>query len=257
MPPGSKALRAPAVAVGLLLVAACAVGRVPLPPPAPPVIDPELRQRGGMLFLDPRLSGDSSRSCATCHPGGSSDGLVWIDGARAEPGAPGGRSTTSLRGAWQTPPYYWDGSSPTLREAIERMLAVEMRGGALPELDRRALETYVLSLAPFDRGRIAADGSPREPNTLRQRRGFALFTGKAKCAECHPPPAYTTRLREDVGTGGVIDVPTLRGLADSAPYGHDARWAEMEAAVRAMLLAGEVQLGDLELEYLLEYLKLL
>ncbi len=224
--------------------------------PEPPSIDPELQQRGALLFQDTRLSGDGSRSCATCHPGGGTNARVYRADLEVEAGAEGGRDTPSLRGAWQTPPYLWDGSAPTLRAALERMLAVEMRGGAAGADELSALEMYLLSIPPFERGRLDPDGSPRRPNTLRMRRGFEIFR-EWKCALCHPPLRYASGRTGDVGTGGKFDVPTLRGLADSAPWGHDGRWQSLEAAVRAILAHRGQEGTDLEIEYLLEYLKLL
>ncbi len=244
-------------AAGLLL-SACAVfelfgGEKPI---APPVLDPDLVQRGAALFVDPRLSGDASRSCASCHPGGGADQLVYLAGESVPPGTEGGRRTQSLRGLWQTAPYYWDGSVPTVADAVDRMLDVEMRGGKLAGRDRDALEAYLLSLRPFDRGRIQADGAPVEPSTLSARRGFAVFA-KAECTTCHPAPTFTRSLLSDVGTGGKFAIPTLRGVAAAGPWGHDGRWADLESAVRAIATAQDVELSSDEMNQLLEYLKLL
>jgi cytochrome c peroxidase len=136
------------------------------------------------------------------------------------------------------------------------MLQVEMRGASLSEGDLAALESYVLSLAPFDRGRVDATGAPIEPATLRARRGFEVFL-RARCSLCHLPPAFARSMSADVGTGGKFNVPTLRGLSSTAPYGHDGRFASIEEAVRAIVAARKTELGEIELEYLLEYLSLL
>jgi len=222
----------------------------------PPVLDPDLVQRGATLFGDPRLSGDGSRSCATCHPGGGADHAVYLSGESVSPGTAGGRRTLSLRGVWQTAPYFWDGSAPTIGEAVERSLAVEMRGGKLTGRDREALEDYLLSLPRFDRGRLQPDGAPVEPATLSARRGFEVFA-KAQCSICHPAPAFTRRQLFDVDTGGKFAVPTLRGVAAAGPWGHDGRWPDLESAVRAIASAREVELSSDEMTRLLEYLKLL
>ena len=242
----------------ILLLSGCSAlglfgdGRLPEKPP----LDPDRVQRGAALFLDPRLSGDGSRSCASCHPGGGADALVYMDGESVAPGTSGGFRTLTLRGLYQTGPYFWDGSAKTLGDAVERMLAVEMRGGKLAGPDRAALESYLLSLAPFDRRRVQPDGAPVEPATLTARRGYAVFA-KAECAECHPAPAFTRPKLADIGTGGRFEAPTLRGVTGAGPWGHDGRWSTLEDAVRANLDAGDVKLGAEELAQLLEYLKLL
>jgi cytochrome c peroxidase len=243
-------------ASSLALALACAqLGGGGKAPAEPPQLDPDLVQRGAMLFLDARVSGDGSRSCATCHPGGGSDYKVYADGAEVPPGAPGGRLTLPVRGLWQTAPYLWDGSAETLDQAVERMLAVEMRAGAPGELDRKALAAYLASLSPFDRGRIQPDGAPVEPATLSARRGSAIFV-RLECDECHVPPAFAQPGLEDIGTGGKLSVPSLRGVGVAARLGHDGRWPDLESAVRANLAAQEAELNADELARLLVYLKL-
>jgi len=234
---------------------ACGTGG--LAPSEPPSgLDPDRVQRGAMLFIDPRVSADGSRACASCHPGGEADGRVWTRGVEVPPGAAGGRRTRPLRGAWQSAPYFWDASAPTLRGAIERMLEVEMGGARLAEHDVAALETYLLSLDPFDKGRVLPDGSPTEPVSLAALRGWALYK-RARCTSCHPPAAYLLPRAADVGTGGMIDVPTLRGLSGRPPYGHDGRWASLEEALTAMLQLQNLELNFDERLQLQEYLKLL
>ena len=59
-------------------------------------------------------------------------------------------------------------------------------------------------------------------------RGRALFASSG-CASCHVPPLYVDQKKHDVGTGSnplehkgtSFDTPSLRGVADSAPYFHD------------------------------------
>lgn len=248
-----------ALSAAALLLSGCAAfdlfggGEVP---EKPPVLDPDLVQRGAALFADPRLSGDSTRSCASCHPGGGADHGVYQAGEAVAPGTPGGRRTISLRGLWQTAPYYWDGSAPTLAAALERMLAVEMRGGRLEGRDRAALEAYLRSIPAFDRGRLKPDGAPVEPAKLSARKGFAVFVDSG-CDVCHRAPAFTNRSVFDVGTGGEFAVPTLRGVSAGGPWGHDGRWPDLESAVRAIARAREIELSSDQMGQLLEYLALL
>ena len=244
------------VGLGLWLAQISCQILAPSAPLQPPTLNPDLVARGALLFLDPALSVDGRRSCATCHPGGGSDGRVYRDGEAVLVGTPGSRNTPSLRGVWQTAPYLWDGSLATVEAAIGRMLAVEMGGGSVSEIDLRALETYVLSISRFDRGRIEQDGTPVESSGLAARLGFELF-GRIECARCHPPPSFARRRPSNVGTGQVLDPPTLLGLKHSAPYGHDGRWPSVEAALRAKLEHAGVELSERELLDLLAYLDLL
>lgn len=229
---------------------------MPAPVPELPAPSPDLVQRGAFLFLDAGLSGDGTRSCASCHPGGGSDRNVYRDGEKVAPGAPGGRRTLALRGLPQTAPYLWDGSLETLRATIDRMLRVEMRAGPIPPQDLGALEAYLQSIPPFDRGRIEPDGTPREPATLTMKRGFEVFR-EAGCRECHPPPAYTRPGRFDVESDGRWSAPTLRGVSVSGPYGHDGRWSSLERALTAPGHPPETRLSSEDLHRLLAYLGLL
>jgi len=240
----------------LALLSPLACQSLPEAPEAAPALDPDLVQRGAFLFLDPRISGDGQRACATCHPGGGTNGRVYRQGLEVDPGTPGGRDVPMLRGAWQTAPYLRDGSLPTLREAVVRMLEVEMRGASLGERDLDALVAYVESLPPFDRGRIEPDGTPIEPTTLAARRGFGVWK-RAGCERCHPTPAFMRPIQVDIGTGGPFDVPSLRGLSSSPPYGHDGRWGSVEQAVDAVLALHDVELAPDDRERLIAYLKLL
>ena len=235
----------------LWLLAACGFR-----PPEPPTLDREQVQRGALLFLDARLSRDGTRSCATCHPGGGSDGRLWAEGVEAEVGQPGARRTLPLRGLWQTAPYLWDGSLDTVRAALLRMLAVEMGGAELGETDLVVLEAYVLSIPPFDNGRIEDDGRPREPVGLAARRGAEVFV-KSGCAVCHKPPSFSHRFLFDIGTGGKWSVPSLRNVSSYSRFGHDGRWPDLESAVEAILAQRGIELRHPERLQLLRYLELL
>jgi mono/diheme cytochrome c family protein len=225
------------------------------PPTTPPVLDPDLVQRGAMLFNDSRVSGDGSRACATCHPGGGTDWKVYRDGTLEPPGPQEGWRTMTLRGAWQTAPYLWDNSATNISGAVDRMLAIEMLGGKVEGRDREALESYVLSIPVFDRGRAQPDGTPIEPVTLAARRGFAI--AQDNCFGCHKPPAFVRLLRYDVGTEGEFAVPTLRGVVPGGPYGHDGRWPDLDSAIRGIIAHEQTPLSDEQIANLIEYLKLL
>ena len=209
-----------------------------------------------MLFLDPRISGDGARSCVDCHPNTGSNGKFYDNGVEVEPGSPGARRTPELRGLWMTAPYLWDGSEKSVRGALERMLAVEMRGATLDEKDILALEQFLLSIRPFDNGKIEADGTPIAPVRLAPRRGSEIFVA-AKCVRCHKPPSFSHHFLFDVGTGGKWSVPNLRNVSNQSRWGHDGRWATLEEAVEAILADQKIKLSDRERTQLVEYLQLI
>ena len=112
----------------------------------------------------------------------------------------------------------------------------------------RALATYVKSIEagpdPFDRW-IAGDETAATPAS---RRGFALFVGKGGCSACHSGPPLTDGSFHDIGTSTddlgrgrlfktsvklqhAFKTPSLRGVADRAPYMHDGSCATLEDVV--------------------------
>jgi cytochrome c peroxidase len=205
--------------------------------------------------VDRRISGDGARSCQGCHAGDVKRRLVYLEGEPAQPGTPGARVAPALRGLFVKNRFLWDGSLGSLQAALDRMLAVEMRGAQLEAADREALLAYLRSVPPSDNGRIEPDGTPAEPSTLSQRNGFAIF--RKECATCHPPPSFRRSLSFDIGTGGKFAVPTLRGLPPEGPFGHDGRWPTLESAVQAILESREIELTYRQRLELVEYLKLL
>jgi cytochrome c peroxidase len=77
---------------------------------------------GERLFRDPRLSGDGSRSCATCHPldKGGMDGAAR---AMATDGRAQLRNTPTLFNVGFNFAFNWDGATTSLEAHAERLLA--------------------------------------------------------------------------------------------------------------------------------------
>ena len=92
-----------------------------LPAPSPPAgsFDTAAAERGRALF---------DRTCATCHVGGTgtdnnsgtlhAPAETGVDGAYAARTANRAYRTTPLRGLWQHPPYFHDGSAATLTDVV-------------------------------------------------------------------------------------------------------------------------------------------
>jgi hypothetical protein len=115
--------------------------------PAPPEgsFDPEAAARGDLLF-------DGVAQCATCHEGESYTdaptlhtpeevGMEPVHAARSKTGL---YRTTPLRGAWQHPPYFHDGSAATFADVVAHYDTLFDLG--LTEGEQADLAAYLASL---------------------------------------------------------------------------------------------------------------
>ena len=115
--------------------------------PAPPAgsVDATAAQRGRTVF---------DRTCASCHVGGTgtdnNDGKLHppadtgMDGAYAARTANKAYRTTPLRGLWQHPPYFHNGSAATLADVVTHYNQVRKLG--LTAEQQRDLVEYLKSL---------------------------------------------------------------------------------------------------------------
>jgi cytochrome c peroxidase len=136
-----------------------------IPLPVAPTTDPTLVARGETVF--------KSAGCATCHSGprftdsGSGNASLDLGGAvllhdvgtcvnapfadvahddiEGHARAACAFDTPSLSGVASTPPYMHDGSSPTLADAVSRMVTATHPEGVSDE-DKAALVEYLRSL---------------------------------------------------------------------------------------------------------------
>lgn len=168
--------------------------------------------RGERLFHSASLSKSSRFACASCHPGGHMDGLEW-----AMPGDElGFRTTKTLRGAAQTAPYGWRGDDATLEVHIRHTLKHLFQH---EPMDREIadLTAYIQSLPPLPGDELSIDA----PNDVVQ--GQVVFHSTGGCVRCHSGRTMQDGKTHDVGTGGHIDTPSLRGLALRTKFLHDGR----------------------------------
>ena len=186
-------------------------------------------RRGEMLFNDAQMCFQRWLCCASCHPGGRNDGLVW-DLLNDGMGTP--KKTKSLLWAHKTPPMMLTGKthppgrtkstngSTTDAEATIRSHIRHIQFAVRPEKDTLAILEYLKSLKPA--------ANPRLVNgKLSQAalRGKILFK-TAECASCHSGELFTDRKKHMVGTGKGIeaakfvsfDTPTLIEAWRTAPY---------------------------------------
>ena len=118
---------------------------LPAPPPPAGSFDAVGAARGRILF---------DRMCASCHVGGSgtdnNNGIshmpaeTGIDGRYAARTANRAYRTTPLRGLWQHPPYFHDGSAATLADVVAHYNRVRTLG--LTAEQQRDLVEYLKSL---------------------------------------------------------------------------------------------------------------
>ena len=117
---------------------------LPAPPPPAGSFDTAAAERGRPLF---------TRTCATCHVGGSgtdnNNGTLHkpaetgVDGAYAARTANKAYRTTPLRALWQHAPYFHDGSAATLADVVTHYNRVRTLG--LTEAQQRDLVEYLKS----------------------------------------------------------------------------------------------------------------
>ncbi len=176
---------------------------------------------GRELFFESRLSGDGSRSCASCH----APGKGFADGEPLSRGynhAGHFRNTPSLLGLASKSRLMWDGrhAAEDLPEVVVDMIVspVTMNGDAhivvervrqIPRLLHAWQRAWGERAAPTIDGVVAAlaaysasHGNEQGPvDRARQgdvdalsgaaREGMRLFEGKAGCARCHAGAAFT------------------------------------------------------------------
>jgi cytochrome c peroxidase len=98
-----------------------------------------------------------------------------------------------------------------------------------------------------------------------EQRGEKLFFGKARCAECHKPPAYLDHQMHDLGMerflkepgDGLIKTFTLRGIKESPPFMHDGRCLTLEDTVEFFNLVLGLKLNQQEKSDLVAFMRLL
>ncbi len=104
----------------------------------------------------------------------------------------------------------------------------------------------------------------RTQATALEIAGEELFFGKAQCAACHQPPAYTDHMMHDLKLerfGAEADGPmktfVLRGIKDSPPYLHDGRLPTLEDTVEFFNVVGQLRLTKEEKVALVAFMRAL
>jgi len=219
--------------------AALAMGQRAGPPPIPrglvPILwppdnpyTPAKAELGRLLYFDPRLSGDGTVSCASCHSPAHAftDGQAVSSGVR---GQKGGRSApTVINRAWSLA-QFWDGRAPTLEEQAKGPMAnpIEManthdnvaatvkgiagyrtRFRAVFGTEGITIDHVAKAIATFERTVVSGD-SPYDrfkagqtsALNVAQKRGMSVFLDRAKCDQCHEGINFTNGSFNNLGVG--------------------------------------------------------
>jgi cytochrome c peroxidase len=189
-----------------------------------PITDAKI-ELGRMLYFDPRLSGNGTVSCATCH----NPALGFSDGQAKSIGINGtilGRSSPTVLNAAHYKMQFWDGRAATLEDQAKGPLLNpnEMKGDekvmveavrAIPGYQKLfrevfnsepTFDTIAKAVATYERIVVDQD-SPFDryargyENAISQqaKRGLEVFTLQARCASCHSGPNFSDSKFHNIG----------------------------------------------------------
>lgn len=203
-----------------------ALGKVPDAADNP--LTPAKVELGKALFFDPRLSGNGTVSCATCH----NPALGWSDGLKTGVGINGtvlGRATPTIVNVAYNTQFMWDGLKKSLEDqalgpmktpeemktdfnAVVRLLGsvdgyVAMFNKAFPS-EPIGEETIAKAIAAFERTVVSKDSrfdrwlsGDRKAITAQEYRGYQVFNDpeRGNCAKCHGGPNFTDNGYHNIG----------------------------------------------------------
>jgi len=261
--------------------------------PAVPEDNPMSKDKvalGHKLFMDKRLSADGSRSCYSCHQNhlGNADGRKTALGAKKKELT---RNSPTIWNVGLHKEFYWDGRAPSLeKQAIGALKGGNMglgdgladkaaEIGALPEYKDAFTKVFGLAadakveadhvakaLSAYERTLLCGDtGYDKQELSEAQKRGQALFMGKAGCMTCHNGQNFSDGAYHVTGIGidakdekadlgrfkvsqdekqkFAFKTPTLRDVSKTGPYFHDGSTESLEDAIKLMSGGGKPQDG--------------
>ena len=221
---GGAALALPATARAGSVPPLAALGDPPIPSDNPQT--PAKVELGKMLFFDPRLGGDASTACSSCHE--PSQGWAFSDDlSRGYPGTVHWRNSQTVVNAAYLGKLFWAGAAKSLEaqapSAARGAVAgngendmMEARLAFIPEYRKRFREVFGSvwphindawrAIAAFERTLIQNDTpfdrymrGDKTALSEQQKRGLALFEGKANCIACHNGPLLSDQKYYNLG----------------------------------------------------------
>jgi cytochrome c peroxidase len=223
-------------------------------------------------------------ACFDCHANGHTNGATHLAGEQRPQAFRHRIDTPSLRGVniqrlfgsqralksvedfteFEQRAAYFDGDPVT---ATKKGVNILERGSQVHDM---AEFQEILDFPPAPKLKVDGTLDPRLA-TPAERRGQALFFGKANCAGCHPGPYYTDNSMHNLRTErffrprpnngavataeGPIKTFPLRGIKDSPPYLHDGRLLTLEDTVEFFNLVLELKLKPDEKRDLVAFLR--
>jgi cytochrome c peroxidase len=216
---------------------------------------------GRSLFNDRRLSADGSVACASCHrpTRAFSDGRAVAVGIKGRRGV---RNVPALINRGYGRAFSWDGRHLSLEAQVvapieapnemgSSVAAAAGRVGLSPDVMGAALASYVRSILSGDSRFDRFTSGDREALSTVEQQGLQVFRGKGNCTACHVGPTFTDEKPHNTGIawrtgtlvdagagGGAFKTPTLREIAQTAPYMHDGSLATLRDVVDFYDLGG-------------------
>ena len=216
-------------ALGSTAMAAQKFKLAPLGPPPIPADNPQTKEKielGKKLFFDPRIGGDASTGCVTCHE--PSQGWAFSDDiSRGYPGTVHWRNSQTIVNSAYLGKLFWAGAAKSLEaqapSAAKGAVAgngesdmIEARLAFLPEY-RKAFKSVFgdewpkvrnvwRAIAAWERTMVQTDTpvdkylrGDKKALSAQQLRGMKLFNGKARCIQCHNGALTTDQKYYNIG----------------------------------------------------------
>ncbi|MDD3469673.1 MAG: cytochrome c peroxidase [Thermoguttaceae bacterium] len=142
---------------------------------------------------------------------------------------------------------------PEYQKRFQAVFGTEVTADGITKAIAAFERTIINYNSPYDKYK-AGDESAMSDSA---KRGMELFT-EIGCNSCHRPPYFSTSAFVNTGVGmdakepdvgrfewtqnerdyGAFRIPTLRNVAETAPYFHDGKTAELRDAVQFMVQGG-------------------
>ena len=200
---------------------------------------------GKQLYFDPRLSEDSTVSCATCHDPakGWSNSDRFATGIRAQVG---GRGAPTILNAGYLQMQFWDGRAahvegqalgpienpiemamsmpllierlnkiPGYREQFQKVFGTDATKESVAKAIGAFERTVLAGNAPYDKFKAGDKVALSE----EAQRGMKVFFGVGNCAACHSAPLFTDGAFHNLGIGMDSEKPDLGRYAISKQAG--------------------------------------